>query len=177
MHVTEILSANWLSPALIGLFLLIFFAPQLKTVFAYRDSENRPKLFLHYDALVASQYGLTYSGLFLKNDGETAFNVRFECAPTRCGYTLKLDDPPSSIEKGCSYPVDLAVCKLDQQGRLIPLGGILSGRVKDFFRRIAADGDDAFTITMKCEGFDRMETFCSKTTLSHDPWTDVISTK
>jgi len=137
-----------------------------------RVNANHPKLFLEYSNSIAAQYGMTFSGLSLKNDGGRAFNIEFG-PEVRAGLTLQMDNPTRSVDKGEEYAIHLRVCEKKNE-ILYPIGGMLSGQVQTLFERLADKGnDEAFCITMKCADFDK-HPFVSQFVLRWDIWTKRI---
>lgn len=135
--------------------------------------KDAPRLFLEYSNAAAAQYAMTFSGLFLKNDGGRAFNVEFE--PEIHGrYTLLMDNPTQSIDRGDKYAVHLKLCE-ERNGILNPIGGMLSDQIQTLFDRLADEGeaDDGLRVTIKCIDYDK-KPFVAETVLRRDRWTKQI---
>ena len=135
--------------------------------------ENAPRLFLEYSNTIAAQYGMTNSGLSLKNDGGRAFNVDFE-PEVRASYTLLLENPTRSIDRGDEYAVHVRLCE-QIKGALHPVGGMLSGQIQTLFDRLSGEGeaDNGFTVTIKCVDYEQRP-FVARTILKWDRWTKQI---
>lgn len=131
-----------------------------------KSKEKAPKLFLEYSAAVAARYGTTHSGLFLRNEGGRAFNVEFE-PEIRSGKTLLMDNPVESVDAGNPYSVNLHYCTIDEKNIKHPMGGILSGRIADFFNDLLHDGEDSLGITIKYKNFEGRQ-FMSRSVLRVD---------
>jgi hypothetical protein len=134
---------------------------------------NAPRLFLDFDNAVSARYGEAYSGLFLKNDGGTAFNVHFE-PEERAGLTFHIDDPNESIAHGKPFPVRLMCCEI-RNGMSYPVGGLQSGQVASLFKRLENEGQDeqGFAIIVRCVDYDKNPVE-SRSLLRRDIWTNQI---
>jgi hypothetical protein len=115
--------------------------------------EDPPKLFLDYSAVIAAKYALTFSGLFLKNDGGTAHNVQL-IPEVRSGLTLNIDNPNSPIQKGEPHPLRVLFCRQNENETLSPMGGMQSGQISSLLGALAERGEDSFSVKIECEDFD-----------------------
>jgi len=129
---------------------------------------------LDFNNVIAAQYALTFSGLFLKNDGGRAFNVTFE-PEVRAGLTLRIDSPTESIETGSAFPIRVLCCSIEENtGRLLPVGGMQSGQIQSLFERLADKGEDeGFTVRIRCLDYNKTAVE-SKSILRWDIWTKQI---
>lgn len=133
-----------------------------------------PKLFVDYSACVSAALALDLTGLSMKNDGDTAaHNVRIT-PETRAGLTLHIINPVRSIEKGTPYPLGARFCKLDERGRLLPIGGLPSQQISSLLEALAQKGEDSFTVTIEYEDFER-HSFSSRSKLHYDNLFKIIS--
>jgi hypothetical protein len=139
-----------------------------------KEKQKAPRLFFDFDNVVAAQYAMTYSGLFLKNDGGRAFNVTFE-PETRAGLTLRIDRPLQSVNTGNGYPIHLLCCSVEANTNgLFPVGGMQSGQIQNLFERLSDEGEvEGFTITIRCLDYNKTAVE-SRSVLRWDIWTKQI---
>jgi hypothetical protein len=133
---------------------------------------ERPKLFLIYTP-VEAPYILTHSGLCLKNDGSTAYNVEFK-PEVRKDFSLILDNPTSPVEKGSPRAICVRFCRMDATGRNIPMEGMPSMQIESLMEELSERGVNSFSVGIICTDFER-NSFESCSQINYDTRSKRIS--
>jgi len=127
--------------------------------------ENRPKLFLEYDAATATKYSLTYSGVFLKNSGGIAHNVHFQ-PEVRAGLSLEMEDPTGSVNAN-PFAVRFKACTVRTTGKKTPIGGPLAEQMTSLFEALIQEQEHVFEIAITCQDFEG-NSFAYRTRFKYD---------